>query len=94
MNRLLVVLALASTVLLAGVLYELHGLNRRIDAAGVATYGALRGVANGISVPVVAETETERRERKVREIEAQSEEFKYILNRLSGVTPAPKTIRK
>lgn len=42
MTRITAVLGVLIALLLAGVLYELHGLNRRLDATAAATAGFVR----------------------------------------------------
>lgn len=79
MNRLVLGLAFAITVLLGGIAYELHTLNDRLDAFAAANYGWPRLAAAKYDPTAKPQTDEERRRELREDVKRMSEDLKAVL---------------
>ena len=86
MNRVIGPVLVVVTVLLAGILLELHGLNKRLDATADATREFFIGATRGLTSTGKPETEAERKARIEAEMQRLAKDFEYRLN-----APLPPT---
>jgi len=84
MNRVLVAIGVLIALLLAGVFYELHGINRRLDAARSVVADVARELADSAAIE---ETATERERRlaaRARSVQRAIEDTNDVLKRLAA----------
>lgn len=94
MNRLTAFLGFVAVVLLAALFYEVHGLNRRLDAVGAAVAGA---IATPAAVPATSEltdSDYKRLDEERRRIDRYAAEMSYVLTGRRASKPKSATTPK
>lgn len=90
MSRGVKLVAIVWTLLLAGILYELHGINARADAASVAVYQSLLGVNKALAKANLPETDAQRRKRLADAVDQGVADTRFILERSLNPSPPVK----